>query len=395
MSESASRYGKEFQEIGHCGGQFTIDIKTNEDGHRGIAFGFRSSRPNPSSLFGVYALPEGPPVGTIQLGGMGDSWNPAPLPNCLPIFIGSDSLGMFGHQCPRCKGYWRSKGAPSRWRMTCPYCGLRAECHSFRTEGQRKYLCACVDLARKAMESDHDGEHVIDMDQVADAVGKEGLKPPFYYAEETQQNQYACFACRDVNDILGRYGYCSTCGTHNGLSELEKEVLRIKDRVSGGQQYEACVKDAVSTFDSYARQIAKQMASRIPMTPDRRREWEGKLFHNLKPRVEELKTVFGINVVKDFSQDDISFATLMFYRRHIYEHNGGEVDERYVKQSGDTSVRIKQVIRESRETALRISDLVVKIARNLHDGFHQLFPPEELPLKHESARKQRLRSSTE
>ena len=131
------------------------------------------------------------------------------------------------------------------------------------------------------------------------------------------------------------------------------------------------------------------------MTPDRRKEWEGKLFHSLKPRTEELKTVFGINVVKDISQDDIGFATLMFYRRHIYEHNGGEVDERYVKQSGDTSVRIKQVIRESRETALKISDLVVKIARNLHDGFHQIFPPEELPLKYESARKQRFKSSTD
>ena len=31
------------------------------------------------------------------------------------------------------------------------------------------------------MESDHDGEHIIDMDQVADAVGKEeDLKPKFF-----------------------------------------------------------------------------------------------------------------------------------------------------------------------------------------------------------------------
>ncbi|MGH7147014.1 MAG: hypothetical protein ACREIJ_03835 [Nitrospiraceae bacterium] len=392
MPESVSRYGKEFQEIGHCGGQITVEIKTDENGHRGIAFGFRHSRPTPAAFFAVYALPEGLPVGTIQLGGIGQPWNPAPLPNCLPIFIGSDSLGMYGHQCTKCKGYWRSRGAPSRWRMTCPYCGLRAECHAFVTDGQRKYIRACVDLALRAMESDHDGEHLIDMDQVADAVGKEGLKPEFYYAEETQQNQYTCFTCGDVNDILGRYGYCSTCGTHNGLSELEKEILGIKDRMNREQQYEVCVKDAVSAFDSYARQIAKQMASRIPMTLGRRKEWENKLFHNLKPRAEEFKTVFDINLFTGLTQDDIDFATLMFHRRHVYEHNGGEVDERYVRQSGDTSVRIKQAIRESRETALRISDLVVKIARNLLNGFHQIFPPEELPLEFESGRKQRLGS---
>ena len=274
MTESVSRYGSEFQEITHCGGQFTVDIKTDMDGRRGIAFDFRSSRPNAAAFFAVYALPEGIAVGTIQLGGIGQPWNPAPLPNCLPIFIGSDSSGMFGHQCPKCKEYWRSRGAPSRWRMTCPYCGLRADCHSSLTEGQRKYISACIDLVQKAMESDHDGEHIVDMDQVADAVGNEGPKPKFYYAEETQQNQYTCSACGDVNDILGRYGYCSTCGTHNGLSELENETLSIKDRVNGGHQYEVFVKDAVSVFDGYARQIARQLASRIPMTPGRRNEWE-------------------------------------------------------------------------------------------------------------------------
>lgn len=393
MAEPASRYGKEFQEIAHCGGQFTVTIKTDENNRRGIAFGFRNSRPNPTGLFGVYAIPQGVPVGTIQLGGIGQPWNPALLPDCLPIFIGSDSHGMYGHQCQSCKQYWRSKGAPSRWRMTCPYCGLRAECHSFLTEGQRKYTSACVDLAIKAMESDHDGEHVIDMDQVADAVGKEGPKPEFYYAEETQQNQYTCSACNDVNDILGRYGYCSTCGTHNGLGELEKDILSIKEKIAAGQEYEACVKDAVSAFDSYARQIAKQMANRIPMTPNRRKEWDNKLFHSLRPRAEEMKTVFDINLFEGISQDDINFATLMFHRRHVYEHNGGEADERYLKQSGDTSVRVKQLIRESKESALRISDLVVAIARNLHTGFHKIFPPEELPLKYESSRQERIRQA--
>lgn len=203
------------------------------------------------------------------------------------------------------------------------------------------------------MESDHDGEHVIDMDQVADAVGKEeDLKPKFFYAEETQQNQYTCSACSDVNDILGRYGYYSTCGTHNGLSELEKDILKIKEKVNGGQQHETFVKEAIFAFDSYARQIAKQLANRIPMTPERRKEWSNKLFHNLKLRAVELKTVFDINVFDTLKQNDIDFATLMFFRRHVYEHNGGEADERYIKESGDTSVRIKQVMRESSETAL-------------------------------------------
>ena len=43
------------------------------------------------------------------------------------------------------------------------------------------------------------------------------------------------------------------------------------------------------------------------MTPNRRKEWEGKLFHNLKSRVEEVKTVFDINLFEGISPDDIDF----------------------------------------------------------------------------------------
>lgn len=241
-----SRYGEEFKEIGHCGGRFTVNVKTAEDGHRSIQFGIRHSRPTPASFFAVYTLPQGIPVGTIQLGGIGQPWNPAPTPGCLPVFIASDSLGMFGHQCPQCKGYWRSAAAPSRWMLTCPYCSLRAQSHQFLTEGQRKYVTACCELVERAMQSEHDGEHVIDMDKVAEAVGKEGVKPKFYYAEESQQNKYNCTACGDFNDVLGRYGYCSCCGTHNGLHELEQDISSIRDRINTGKQYEACVKDVTS-----------------------------------------------------------------------------------------------------------------------------------------------------
>jgi hypothetical protein len=39
----------------------------------------------------VYALPQGVPVESIQLGGIGQPSNRAPFPGCFPIFIGSDS----------------------------------------------------------------------------------------------------------------------------------------------------------------------------------------------------------------------------------------------------------------------------------------------------------------
>lgn len=372
---------KEFQEIGHCGGQYTVNVKTAPDGRRSYQLGMRHSRPTPASFFAVYFLPQGIPVGMIQLGGIGQAWNPAPVPGSLSIFIASDSQSMFGHQCQSCGGYWRSKSSPARWRITCPYCGLRAESHAFLTDGQIRYAKACCDLIEQALSSDKDGESVVDMDKVADAVGKDSEKPKFYYAEQSQQNKYTCLACNDLNDILGRYGYCSSCGTYNGVYELENDLKDIRDKIAKGNQYEDCARDAVAAFDSFARQIAKQLAKRVPMTPVRQKEWNAKLFHNIKPCADALKVVFDIDIFKNLKQEDIAFVILMFHRRHIYEHNGGEADEKYIKDSGDTSVRVKQVIRENSQTANRIVDLILKMAQNISDGFHLIFPAEEMPIK--------------
>ena len=246
---------------------------------------------------------------------------------------------------------------------------------------QYKYVKAWCELIDQAVRSENDGEYVLNMDEVADAVGKVWVKPKFYYAEESQQNKYTCSACGEFNDILGKYGYCSSCGTHNGLHELEVDINRIRKRIGTSQEYEACTKEAVATFDSFARHIAKQLASRIPMTPARQNEWENKLFHNLKPCAEALRASFDINIFKAIKQEDTDFAILMFHRRHVYEHNGGEVDEKYIHNSGDTSVRIKQVIRETRESATRITNLVLQMGKNIHQGFHSIFPPEEMPVR--------------
>ena len=64
------KYGKEFQEIAHCGGQYSVDVRTSSDGRRSMQFAFSHSRPTLMSLFGIYVSPEGIPVGCISFGGI-------------------------------------------------------------------------------------------------------------------------------------------------------------------------------------------------------------------------------------------------------------------------------------------------------------------------------------
>jgi hypothetical protein len=244
------------------------------------------------------------------------------------------------------------------------------------------YVGAYCELLGDALASAEDAEHVIDMDGVADAAGKNGPKPPFYYAEQSQQNKYTCAACADFNDILGTYGYCSCCGTRNDLQEFEGKVIpRIQETINAGGPCEAAVKETVAAFDSFARQYVKQLAQRVPMKPRRRARFDRMLFHRLKPNAEEVRAAFDIDIFDGLNSDDLDFAVLMFHRRHVYEHNGGEADEKYIRDSGDTSVKPKQALRETRETALRLTEVVSKLALNLHNGFHEIFPPEKTPIQ--------------
>lgn len=381
----------EFEEIGHSGGKIAFRMKTDDKGNRSYQIGFSSSRPVPVVLIELYALPQGIPVGEGQFGGIGQLRNPPPIPGCFPVWIASDSQGKFGHNCPHCKGYWRS----GPWPNVCPYCATMAPGYQFLSEAQQRYVHHYCKVLSEALSSVVDSEVVIDMDEVADAVGKEGERPAFYISEQSQQRKFTCGACDEFNDILGRFGYCSLCGTRNDLAEFEGQTVpTVRERLNAGQVPEDCVRDAVSSFDSFVSQYAKQLAEMVPLMERRKNRLLKQRFHNL----EELRKTFGdwfdIDVCAGMKDDECRFVALMFFRRHVYEHNGGEVDQKYLEDSGDTSVRLKQHIHETQQDAHSLLGLLVKMARNIHGAFHKLFPPIPEPIKAFEDKKARMAKYT-
>ena len=364
---------KEFQEIGHTGGKVNFNVVTDAEGRRQYQVGWTHQSPRPAALFAVWALPQGVAVAGINMGGIGTPWNPPPVPGCFPVFISSDSEGKFGHQCYACRGYWRSAGSP----VMCPYCASTGDRHLFLTEAQERFVAQYCERLRQALADEKDGEHLIDMDPVADAVGKDAEKPPFYYAEESQQKSFTCPACGAFNDIIGKFCYCSACGMRNDLHELENDTLpKLRARANAGGGYEFCVADAVGAFDTFVAQYAKELVRRVPLRSARKSRLQRMRFHDLETTAAELKAGFDIDILDGLKPDDVAFATLMFHRRHVYEHNGGVVDEKYLKDSRDTTVRLRQEIHESQASAHRIVGVVAKMAENLNNGFHDIFPPE-------------------
>ena len=377
---------EDFQEIGHSGGKITFTVATDKDGRRTYQVGFSSSRPVPVVLIGVYATSDGVPFAEMSFGGWGDPVE-TPPPGGLPVHIASDSEGQFGHDCPRCKQYWRSGPHSNR----CPYCALLAPSFAFLSAAQLRYVRRYCEVLSNALEAEGDSEVVIDMDEVADAVGKEGEKPAFYVSEKSQQHRFTCVACDEFNDILGRYGYCSRCGTRNDLQDFELGTIpALRARLNEGQGPEGCVRDAVAAFDSLTGQLAAQLIRLVPMTKRRKTRLEKQRFHDLGEVREIFAQWFDVDICAGMKDPECAAVARMFLRRHVYEHKGGEVDQVYLDRSGDTSVVLKQRIHETREDTHDFLGSLVKMARNMHNWFHELFPPLEGPIKALQEKKARM-----
>ena len=87
--------------------------------------------------------------------------------------------------------------------------------------------------------------------------------------------------------------------------------------------------------------------------------------------------IFDIDPMREISDEDAKFATKMFSRRHVYEHNAGVTDQKYLDESGDNSVMMGQAIRETSENATRLGPVLLEMMSNIDVRFRDIFPPEK------------------
>lgn len=369
----------DFREIGHCGGQVTFCLSKADSGQLSMSIKWSSNRSNPAAIAGVYALQNGLPVAPIRFGGIGESWSPPPFDGCFTVIIGSDSEGQFGHSCPQCDGYWRGSPYPNY----CPYCGTTVPMNQCLSSAQLKYIREYVDVLAAAVSRAHEQlpagqsrDVVIDMDEVADAVTSE-TKPDFYFCEEGQQNQFECERCHAFNDIIGRFAYCSVCGGRNDLMEAKKTIDEIRLGIREGGSLPTAIRNSISFFDSFVSQAVKELLAFVPMTPRRRGKLDGRSFHDFRTVEASLKECLDINISSGLKPTDVELLIKFFHRRHLHEHNGGVVDQRYLAESGDTSVRLRQELREDLAEVHELLNILSRVFSNIHEQFSDILPPSE------------------
>jgi DNA-directed RNA polymerase subunit RPC12/RpoP len=384
---------KDFSEIGHTGGKATFTIVCNENGDISYQTGYSHSSLSPMTLVGIYAHPDGFACGNIVMGGIGDPWNTPPFPNCIAVLMASDSEGKFGHECPECNKHFRSETIPAKFPLTCPYCSFRMESFHFLTPPQKLYISHYIESLITAINEvtpNTTGKVVIDMNVIADSI-TDKPRPDFYYTSITQQTEFNCKKCNCYNDIRGRYGYCASCGTRNTAEVLKAVLQRIRSQlVNDFLTPNDAVKQAVSEFDSAARDYVSQLILLVPMKVSIKNQLEKLLFHNLNKFDELLKRCFDINILKGMSTDH-AFVNKLFFRRHVYEHDGGVATKRYSEKSGDNDVEEGELIRETIENTNKLISCLNRMITNFDTDFHEIFEPVLYCIELEKERKKLTR----
>lgn len=122
------------------------------------------------------------------------------------------------------------------------------------------------------------------------------------------------------------------------------------------------------------------------MKPGRQVEFERLIFHDIESAaIKTMKAMFDVDILRGMA-DDLAFLRMMMHRRHIFEHNAGVADPRYVRESGDLEAREGVLIRETRENAHRLIGRLGRMLENFDADFHAIFPPTQWPIDYHTRR---------
>lgn len=265
----------------------------------------------------------------------------------ISVPMPTDESGMVGRSCPdaTCNRYFKLKpgtGLPTD-RCHCPYCGYMGDASDLLTEDQRQYAISyatrqIVDPMmrdfgrnlRRLNTQSRGGLVSIRFDLRYEPT------PIHSYVEKELETRVTCDRCSLEFSVYGVFASCPDCQRLNGLTTLRisLETARKRVRMAGEQSLDDelrrrfprdAVWDAVSAFDAYGKALRASFPTVL------RKAAKSNLFQDLDALDAELQAagIPGLPRLADGSVDGIRW---LFQARHIYEHNAGVVDHRFVSK---------------------------------------------------------------
>ena len=79
-----------------------------------------------------------------------------------------------------------------------------------------------------------------------------------------------------------------------------------------------------------------------------------------------------IELFASLPPQDVDFLDLMINRRHLFVHNGGRVDQKYLDVTRDQTVKLNQALSVRTAEIARVVPMLRQCATNLVDGFEAI-----------------------
>jgi hypothetical protein len=196
-------------------------------------------------------------------------------------------------------------------------------------------------------------------------------------AAETMQLEIQCDNCSARFAVIGSAYFCPACGFNSVIRTFNDSLRKIKAKKNGedavrasliqavGQDdaeltcrslRETCLTDGVTAFQKYCEGLFEPYGT-VPMNAFQRIDDGSDLWRN----------TVGVGYDEWLLPREIDALKILYQKRHLFAHQEGIVDDRYVQRSGDTTYKPGQRIVVSRGDIEALLELLEKLGRGLGD----------------------------
>lgn len=313
----------------------------------------------------------------------------------IPVTFLSDDKGYFDRECPNQNCLYVFKINMQDWKekisddcVYCPRCGHTAKSTEWWTEQQLEgmqnlaknwaitYLQQSLDKSFGKLANSTKNNKFF---RITYKPSKKitFINNPIGQSKEWEQD-IQCPYCSTRYSVIGTAYFCPCCGKNiidktfdNSIDNVEKMINSLnemealytksygKDKAKNmcSEMLEGTLEDIVSAFQIFAATIYGKISSKNVRTNDFQIIEKGSnLFYKISTKKYE-----------DFiSKEEIKKLVKMFQQRHVFEHNGGVVDEDYLKKSGDTTYKLGQRLVLHKKDVFDTINIIRKLAAGLN-----------------------------
>ena len=303
----------------------------------------------------------------------------------IAVTLELDDQGMIGRQCPHddCGLYFKLRLGTGRDTdsLRCPYCRAEGDPSSFFTKDQLDYAVSVAtrDIVGPMVQGFKRNIERMNRRQSGGLLQLKfsvDYKPvsKHRYVERQLETEITCDSCSLEFSVYGVFASCPCCGLLNALSvvlsslETAKKKLALSEEPSLDEEFrQEFVKDAltgsVAAFDAFGKAVASNHPT---LFPARRRN----LFQDIETLSAHLQGLGEPTLEATIGVSAWEDIKWFFQARHIYVHNAGVVDERFIARQTALAGIKGRVLLLDPEMLARNIDVLGGVYRRLDDRFN-------------------------